>query len=115
MRISFLLASLLCGLASLCLASDQPRKVSPSRFDSVSGIVHPDDLGQALADRAVRERLRRDLAEDGDVTCYTVQSYLVKRQSRDPDAVEAVGYSTCQRASKYGVKRAGETDKAASR
>jgi len=115
MRISFLLAALLCGLVSLCVASDQPRQVSSSRSDSVYGIVHPDDLDQTSRDPAVRERLRRDAAEDDDVTCYTVQSYRVKRQSPDSDAVDAVGYSTCQRASKYGVKKADESGKATSR
>jgi hypothetical protein len=112
MRIPFLVAVVLCGLVSLCVAGDQARQSSSSRFDSASGIVHPGDLEQ---DSAVRERLRRELAEDGDVTCYTLQSYLVKRQSPDSDAVAPVGYSTCLAASKYGVKKAGQADKAASR
>src|SRR5690242_81343 len=103
MRIPFLLVALLCGLVSLSVASDQPRQVSLSRLDSAFGIVHPDDLNHGLSDPAVRERLRSELAEDGSVTCYTVQSYLVKRRSRDSDAVDPVGYSTCQRSSKYGV------------
>jgi len=113
MRIAFLLAALLCGLVSLCVAGDQPRQSSSARFDSASGIVHPDGLALAGSDRA--DGARSDPARDGDVTCYTVQSYRVKRQSPDSDAVEPVGYSTCQRASKYGVKAAEESDKAASR
>ena len=72
MRISFLLAALLCGLVSLCVASDQPRQISSSRFDSVSGIVHPADLALAGSDRA--DAVRPDQARDGDVTCSTVQS-----------------------------------------
>jgi hypothetical protein len=112
MRIPFLLVAFLCGVVSLSVAGEQPRQSSSSRFDSASGIVHPGDLEQ---EPAVRERLGRELAEDGNVTCYTVQSYRVKRQSADSDAVEPVGYSTCQRASKYGVKKADQADKAASR
>ena len=104
MRIPAVSAALVCGLVSLCVAGDQPRQASSSRFDRASGIVRPDDLSEGLRDPAVRERLRRELAEDGDVTCYTMQSYLVKRQSRHSDAVDAVGYSTCLAASKYGVK-----------
>jgi hypothetical protein len=112
MRIPFLLAALLCGLVSVSVAGNQPRQSSSARFDSVSGIVHPDGLGLAVSDRA--DGTRFDPARDGDVTCYTVQSYRVKRQSRDSDAVEPVGYSTCLAASKYGVKKADESGKAPS-
>jgi len=115
MRIALLLAASLCGLVSPSVANDQPRQVSSSRFDSVSGIVHPGDLSQGLTDPAVRERMRRELAEDGDVTCYTVQSYLVKRQSRHSDAVDAVGYYTCLAASKYGVKVTKESEQVPTR
>ena len=115
MRMALLLGAFFCGFGSLCVASDQPRQATSSRFDSVSGIVHPDELGQALKDPAVRERLRREVADDGDVTCYTMQSYLVKRQSRHSDAVDAVGYSTCLAASKYGVKSTEEPGRAPAR
>jgi hypothetical protein len=97
----FLLAALLCGLVAVCVAGDQPRQISSSRFDSVAGIVRPDGSGLVLSDRADG---RRDPARDGDVTCYTMQSYLVKRQSADSDVVEPSGYSTCRRASRYSVK-----------
>jgi hypothetical protein len=117
MRASFLflfLLALLCGLAGVCVAGDQARPSSSSRFDSAEGIVHPEDVALAN-DPAALERLSRELARDrdrdDDVTCYTVQSYQVKRQSRDSDVVEPVGYSTCQRASKFGVKKADEPDK----
>jgi len=115
MRILVVSALLLCGLVSLCVASDEPRRAASSRFDSASGIVRPDDLSQGLRDPAVRERLRRELAEDGDVTCYTMQSYLVKRQSRHSDTVDPVGYSTCLAASKYGVKVTKDSEQAPTR
>jgi hypothetical protein len=102
----FFLIALLCGLVPVCVAGDQSRQVSSSRLDRAAGIVHPDDVRLGLDDPAVVERLRRDVAQDDDVTCYTVQSYRVKRQSPDSDAVEPAGYSTCARASKYGVKKA---------
>jgi hypothetical protein len=114
MRASFLFLlflTLLCGLVGVCVAGDQPRQSSSSRFDSVAGIVHPEDVA-LLSDPAALERLHREVARDEDVTCYTVQSYRVKRQSRDSDVVEPAGYSTCLRASKYGVKKADEPDKA---
>jgi len=121
MRTSFLflfLLLLMCGLAGVCMAGDQARSSSSSRFDSAAGIVHPEDVALA-SDPAAVERLSRDRARDrdrdDDVTCYTVQSYRVKRQSRDSDMVEPAGYSTCQRASKFGVKKADEPDQASSR
>jgi hypothetical protein len=96
------------------VAGDQPRQISSSRFDNMPGIVVSDDPGLALSDPAAWERRHREFARDENVTCYTVQSYLVKRQSGDYDAVEPAGYSTCQRASKYGVKKAVESGKAPS-
>ena len=113
MRAPFLLAGLLCGLVAACVAGDQTRQSSSSRFDSVAGIVRPNNVVLAMSDRDGDGR-RFDPARDGDVTCYTVQSYLVKRQSPDSDAVEPVGYSTCQRASRYGVKTTDVPDKAPS-
>jgi len=111
MRLPFflLLSVLLCGLVSVSVAGDQARQSSSSRFDSAAGIVHPDGLGLTASDGDGR---RLDPERDGDVTCYTVQSYLVKRQSRDSDVVEPAGYSTCQRASRYSVKTTGEAGKA---
>jgi hypothetical protein len=119
----FFLLTLLCGLVAVCVAGDQTRQISSSRFDSVSGIVLPEDVGLAVSDPAAWERRHRESARDRDrnrnrnedATCYTMQSYRVKRQSQDSDAVEPAGYSTCQRASKYGVKTAGESGTASSR
>ena len=116
MRTLFLfLPAVLLGLVAICVAGDQPRQTSSSRSENAAGIVRPDDVRLTLSDPAVVERLRHEVAQDGDVTCYTVQSYRVKRQSPDSDVVEPAGYSTCLRASKYGVKKAVEPDKASSR
>jgi hypothetical protein len=121
MRNSSILAVLLCVLVSVCGASDQPRQFPSSqaaatsfdsnRFDSASGIVRPDSSGLLTSDREDSNRRYFDPARDRDLTCYTVQSYLVKRQSPDSDAVEPVGYSTCQRASRYSVKKTEEPTK----
>ena len=111
MRIFGLLV-LLCGMVVVCGAADQPRPSASAQtavasansdFERSSGIVRPDYSG--LVDRDHR---RVDSDRDGDVTCYTIESYLVKRSSRDSDVVEPAGHSTCQRASKYGVKAAEE-------
>jgi hypothetical protein len=79
--------------------------------DGAAGIGRPDS---SASDRADREYRRLDPSRDGDLTCYTIDSYLVKRQSADSDVVEPSGHSSCQRASKYGVKAAVGAGKAAS-
>jgi len=114
MRIFGLLV-LLWGLVSVCVAGDQARQASPRQaaatsfnsdlFDNTSGIVRPDFSGLAASDGTDRDR-GFDAARTGELTCYTIESYLVKRKSRDSDAVEPAGHSTCQRASKYSVKQA---------
>jgi hypothetical protein len=120
MRIFGLLVVFLCGLVLVCGAVDQPRPSSSPQtaFDlglnGSAGIVRPDFSGLAASDRADRDYRRFDTARDEDLTCYTIESYLVKRQSRDSDVVEPAGHSTCQRASKYSVKTAVEPGKAPS-
>jgi hypothetical protein len=111
MRISGVLVALVCGLISVGAAIEQPQQSAssqmvassnPERFDGAAGIG-PDS---SASDRADREYRRLDPSRDGDLTCYTMDSYLVKRQSADSDVVEPSGHSSCQRASKYGVKAA---------
>jgi hypothetical protein len=110
MRILGLLV-LLCGV---CGASDSARQSSSQQtavdsFHSdvgASGIVRPFDL--ALGDGS-------DSARDGNVTCYTIRNYMVKRESRHSDAVTPAGYSTCAASSKYGVKAVEESGKASPR
>lgn len=41
---------------------------------------------------------------DRDLTCYTIRSYVVARDSKDSDSTHMTGYSTCQPASRYRVK-----------
>jgi hypothetical protein len=41
---------------------------------------------------------------DSDVTCYAIRSYVVARDFKDSDSTHMAGYSTCQPASRYGIK-----------
>ncbi|HXR14643.1 MAG TPA: hypothetical protein VN777_00425 [Terriglobales bacterium] len=132
MRISGLLAVLL--LVSVCGASDSmkrsaspQRAVNPVSSDwldgsgivasgiAASGIVRPDSLNLTASDRTDQNIRRSDSARDGDVTCYSIQDFLVKRESPHSDAVAPAGYSTCVPAAKYGVKVVGEPGKASTR
>ena len=112
MRILGLLV-LLCGV---CGASDAVRQgASPqaavNSFNpdvSTSGIVRPFSL-------ASDDRSRADSERDGDLTCYTMHTFLVKRESPHSDATEPVGQSTCLAGSRYNVRKVGESGKAPAR
>jgi hypothetical protein len=41
-----------------------------------------------------------------DPVCYTIRSYVVARDDKDSDSTHPVGSSTCQPASRYGLKNA---------
>ena len=45
---------------------------------------------------------------DSDVTCYSIRSYVVARDSKDSDSTHMTGYSTCRPASRYGIKTTAE-------
>jgi hypothetical protein len=50
---------------------------------------------------------KRVLSQD-DVTCLSIRSYRVMRDDPRSDTTRLVGYSTCQPATKFQVKEAGE-------
>jgi hypothetical protein len=124
MQISSLLVVVLCGLVSVCAASDKSQQSSSpqtavnsfsSDLFNTSGIVRPNLFDLASSHGADRDHSRSDSAHDGDVTCYTIESYLVKRDSPHSDVTEPAGHSTCLPASKYRVKMVEEPGKAPSR
>jgi hypothetical protein len=121
MRTSGLLVVLLCGLVSVCGASDSARQssapaaaanpFSPDWFDT-SAVGRYDFVKLPATDRSDREYRRFDPARDGDVTCYTMHIFGMKRESPRSDVTEPDGQWTCQRASKYSVKKVEEPGKA---
>ena len=101
---------LLCGLVAVGGASDSARQslsttASVNSFSSdqveSSAIAFHDSIQVPASDRVDRgfgsER-------DGDLTCYTIHIYGMKRASRRSDVTVPDGQWTCRRASKYGVK-----------
>jgi hypothetical protein len=112
MRILGLLV-LLCGV---CGASDSVRQGSSPRaavnsFNpdvGASGIVRPFSL-------ASDDRARSDSERDGDLTCFTMHTFLVKRESPRSDITEPAGQSTCLAGSRYNVRKVEEPGKAPSR
>jgi hypothetical protein len=41
---------------------------------------------------------------DSDVTCLTLRTYVVARDSKDSDSTHPAGYSTCQPSAQYQLK-----------
>jgi hypothetical protein len=49
--------------------------------------------------------VRADAQPGDDTLCYKIRSYVVARDSKDSESVHPVGYSTCQPASRYRLKK----------
>ncbi|MFI5070058.1 MAG: hypothetical protein ACHP8A_04125 [Terriglobales bacterium] len=59
--------------------------------------VWPDQSPYRFTERSVRSRSR---------TCYKMRAYYMVRESKDSDITQPDGYSTCQPATRFQVKRA---------
>jgi hypothetical protein len=119
MRISCLLLVLLVGLVSVCAAGDGARQSSSSQAtvnSFSSDLISPSaiaqqDFIQVPADR----RSRSDSVRDGDVTCFTMHTFLVKRSGPHSDVFEPAGEATCLSGPRYSVRKVEESGKAPSR
>ena len=122
MRLFGLLFLLLCGLVSVCAAADSARLSSsyPLAANPFSADVLPTaaisrHLSQVPpSDRADWDYSLPDSAREGNVMCFTMHTFLVKREGPHSDVVDPVGQSTCLSGSKYSVKKAEEPGKAPS-
>jgi hypothetical protein len=131
MRIGILLvivmvSLILMGMAS---ASDQPGQASsavadanllsprinevfPELFsvsrDSGYDLIHPQEIHPNFNDPELVHPYRYlpRMDRDDSTVCYTMRSYLMAREARDSDVTWPAGYSTCQKASRFGVKDA---------
>jgi hypothetical protein len=124
MRISCLLLVLLVGLVSVCAAGDGARQNSSSQaavesfnsdWLSPSAIARYDFVRVPADDRLGQHYSRSDSARDGELICYTIQNFVVKRVSPHSDATEPHGYSYCLPSWKYSVKTAEWSGQAPSR
>jgi|SRR5579863_1500690 len=119
MRILGLLTILLCGPGLVCRAgavepqSSSSQSVSSFNSELISpSAIASQDLAQVPADRHYS---RSDAARDGDVTCFTMHTFLVKRESPDSDVIEPAGEATCLSGPRYSVRKVEESGKAPSR
>lgn len=125
MRIFCFLSACVLGMVSFGGAADQPLPVSSSknsaafsdadRLDNSFGIIRTEVA--TLPDNRPPDRGHRYLKteDERNALCFTMRSYLMARESEDSDVTEMVGYSTCQRSSRYGVKKARESGAGPSR
>ncbi|MGB6677748.1 MAG: hypothetical protein WBE44_13725 [Terriglobales bacterium] len=101
----FLTLSLFLAFGTALLAAQS----SPGNNSS----VHPSaDPGQAnssapaeLLSKTVQAFNELDLAQD-DSLCYSIRNYKVARDNSQSDSTHAVGYSICQRATRFRMHSA---------
>ena len=52
----------------------------------------------------LESQLDRLVSDSESPTCYAIRNYVVARDSKDSDSTHPAGYSTCQPATRFGVK-----------
>lgn len=124
MRISCLLVIFLWGSVSVCEASDSAQQLSSSQAavsssntdrPSISAIQRYGFVQVTAGDAADQRYRRSDSTRDGDVTCFTMHTFLVKRESPGSEATEPAGEATCLSGPRYSVRKVEESGKASSR
>ena len=95
------------GRLSSATASE-PWRIFPDAPALTPGQTRLDQtpLDQLKLDLRARESLESQLDRlvEAGPTCYAIRSYVVARDSKDSDSTHPAGYSTCQPATRYGVK-----------
>ena len=87
-------------LASASAFADEPQMLPDSPSPNSTVLRH----GAAIDSASL---LRPESPDSADSTCLFMRTYVMKREGTG-DSTRMVKYYTCQKASKYGVKRAEE-------
>ena len=82
----------------------EPWRIIPKNDKDKGIVVHSDDIGPNGIPVAAGGRL------EAETLCYSIRAYVVARDSKHSDSTHPVGYSTCQRASRYRLKTAEGSD-----
>ena len=118
MRILGLLIILLCGPGLVCRANavEPPSSSSQRAVSSYnSELISPSAITRSDLVRVPADRRWSDTGRDGNVTCFTMHAFLVKRESPDSDVTEPAGEATCLSGPRYNVRKVEEPGKAPSR
>ena len=85
---------------------------TPPRDFAQQFALNPGKIDRGDSSRFDKKQLADQLvskdSSQPDVTCYSIRSYIVARDSKDSDSTHPAGYSTCQRADRYRLKSAEE-------
>jgi hypothetical protein len=76
---------------------------NPGVSDEFSSTPSPDDRLGLM--RPSGQAVGRDREAGSQEVCYKLRTYTVKRDDQYRDSTEIVGYSTCQPASRYSLRR----------
>lgn len=87
----------------------EPWKFGPDKSTYLhfeQNALDPKRLGEGGVDQIKSDPPLRLTVEtrDSDVTCYTIRTYVVARDSKDSDSTHPAGYSTCQPSAQYQLK-----------
>ncbi len=120
-RLRFLISlALVLGCASSLVAQTSLYKypTSSTAQTQLDGLITPPEFRahvvppppgvlQKMGD--LRTTLRTETPLESDNNCFVMRSYQVKRDDPHSDVTRAVGYTDCQRASRYQMKVAVES------
>jgi hypothetical protein len=86
------------------------RIAPPAKTDEPWRIIPKSDKDSILLINPEMDRKGMAVSPDGplaaDTLCYSIRSYVVKRDSKHSDSVHPAGYSTCVPAARYRLKTA---------
>jgi hypothetical protein len=97
-----LLAAVLMAIFSFSVALAEAQK---RPIDSCSIVVMPESNTKASSGTSSDiSTFLKDKNSNFDSTCYTMRTYMLKKDAPGSDSVHPVGYTTCQPAFQYEMK-----------
>jgi hypothetical protein len=88
----------------------ESRTAPPAKPDEPWRIIPKSDKDSILLINPEMDRKGMAVSPNGplaaDTLCYSIRSYVVKRDSKHSDSVHPAGYSTCVPAARYRLKTA---------
>lgn len=92
-------------LISLCVATAAAQSSSSKSAGSQLRTVQQEN--DSLVSQEPHSAIQHILTlQQDEKTCYTLRTYRVARESPDSDSTRPAGYSTCQRATRFQLKTA---------
>ncbi|MGH9510984.1 MAG: hypothetical protein ACRD2U_02490 [Terriglobales bacterium] len=94
------------AMTILSFAADMPQQKPQSSEESISSAGKL-ELNRQNVRKPFSASMGRDIASHNATdVCYTLRTYRMVREDQDSDVTRPDGYSTCQSASQFQVRRA---------